>query len=246
MINFSAISNKSITGKILRLFLRLIPKNAVVRILQGPLKHKKWIKGSGVNSYWLGSYELSGQKVFMENLKKGDIVFDIGANVGFYSLLAADIVGSEGKVFAFEPLEENFSCLKKHIEINNYKNIFALKVAVSDQSGAAFLKKEKNASMAHLSDEGINIETISLDDWIQNKKLPIPDFLKIDVEGAELKVLKGAKNFLFQRRPIIFLSVHNKDLNKNCREFLKSLGYHFNVMKEDNLGGASEILAKPR
>lgn len=119
MINFSAISNRSITGKILRFFLWFITQKTTVRILQGPLKNKKWIKGSGVNGYWLGSYESDEQKVFIENLKKGDIVFDIGANVGFYSLLAAEVIGFKGKVFSFEPLPENFKHIKKHIEINN-------------------------------------------------------------------------------------------------------------------------------
>ena len=66
--------------------MRFIPENTKVLILQGRLKGKKWIKGSGVNGYWLGTYELEKQKMFEKNIKRGDVVFDIGANVGIYSL----------------------------------------------------------------------------------------------------------------------------------------------------------------
>lgn len=244
MINFSAISNKSIIGKVLRLFLWLIPQSAIIRILQGPLKNKKWIKGSGVNGYWIGSYESDGQKVFIKNLKKGNVVFDIGANVGFYSLLAAELVGLEGKVFAFEPFEENFNYLKKHIEINNYKNIFSFKAAVSDKSSFAFFKKEESSAMGHFGDGNINVETISLDDWVQNGKLPTPDFLKIDVESAEFLVLKGAQDLLKINHPIIFLSIHSDLLREECFNFLLSMGYNLFPIKEEDLNKANEILAK--
>lgn len=244
MINFSAISDGSIIGKILRFFLRFIPKNTVVRILQGPLKGKKWIKGSGVNGYWLGSYESEEQKIFIENIKKGDVVFDIGANVGFYSLLAAELIGSGGKVFAFEPFEENFNYIKKHMEMNNYKNIFSFGAAVSDKTGLAFFKKEKSAAMGHLGDGDIRVGVISLDEQIKNRKLPIPNFLKIDVEGAEFLVLKGAQNLLKVNHPIIFISIHSDSLREECFNFLLSLGYNLFSIKEKDLNKANEILAK--
>lgn len=240
MINFSAISNKSAIGKILRFFLRFVPKNTAVRILQGPLKGKKWFKNSGVNGYWLGSYELEDQKIFIENLKKSDIVFDIGANAGFYSLLAAELVGQNGKVFAFEPLDENFNYLKKHIEINNYKNIFPFKAAVSDKSGFAFFKKEESTAMSHLGADNsgdFKVETISIDDWVESGKLPIPNFLKIDVEGAEALVLKGAQSMLKKYRPAIFLSLHGEIARKECFAILNDCGYN---LESINDFGASE------
>lgn len=245
MINFSAISNNSIIGKILRLFMEFIPPNTTVRILQGPLRNKRWIKGSGVNGYWLGSYELEGQKMFIENLNKGDIIFDIGANVGFYSLLAAEIVGPSGKVFSFEPLPENFNYLKKHIEINGYKNIFPFQVAVSDKSGLAFLKIEGSNATGHFGSGDIHVETISLDEWIKNNKLPIPNFLKIDVEGAEFLVLSGAENVLKNHKHFIFLTTHGRGVNKDCCQFLISLGYDLEVIKGGDIENASEILVKP-
>jgi FkbM family methyltransferase len=245
MIDFSSISNKSIIGKVLRLLLFLIPSFAVVRILQGRLKGKKWIKGSGVNGYWLGSYELNNQKILSQVLKRGNIFFDIGANAGFYSLLAAEIVGPSGKVYAFEPLPENFNYLKKHIEINGYKNIFPFQAAISDKSGFAFFKKEESAAMGHLgADSGdFKVETISIDDLVESGKLPIPNSLKIDVEGAEILVLKGAINIFKNHHPSIFLATHNKELHDDCINFLKNLGYNLKSISNEDFAKADEIFA---
>ncbi|MEK7087609.1 MAG: FkbM family methyltransferase [Patescibacteria group bacterium] len=245
MINFSKISNKSFFGKLLRGFLTIIPNRMTVRILQGKLKGKKWIKGSGVNGYWLGSYERKQTKIFEKTVNKGDVVFDIGANVGFYSLLAAEIVGSSGKVFSFEPLPENVKFLKKHIEINNYKNIFVFDNAVSDKSGHSFFKKEDSRSLGRLSDSGkFKVEIIAIDDWIASKKLPMPNVMKIDTEGAEMNVLKGAENTLKANRPIIFLSIHSGESHKKCCGYLLSMGYKLEPIGEADMDSADEILAR--
>lgn len=135
MLDFFKTTKDSFLGKFLRKTLDLIPNGSEVRILRGPLRGKKWIKGAGVNSYWLGSYENEKVKIFKKFVKKGRVVFDIGANVGYYSLLAANLVGPSGKVFAFEPLRSNFEHLKKNADINFYRNIFPFEVAVSDKSG---------------------------------------------------------------------------------------------------------------
>ena len=237
MINFSAISNKSLIGKVLRFCLKLIPDNLTVRILQGRLKGKKWIKGSGVNGYWLGSYELEKQKIFVKIIKKGDIVYDIGANVGFYTLLAAELVGLNGKVYAFEPLPRNIFYLKKHIEMNKCNNVEIIEAAVSSKSEKSFFIQRENTFTGYLSKdiEGIEIETISIDDLINKSSLPIPHIIKIDVEGAELEVLKGAKDLIATKKPTIFLSVHTKDIRKKCHQFLKMNTYNLEASTEGDL-----------
>jgi len=245
MINFSKISNKKLIGKILRALLKIIPKGMTVLIVQGKLKGKKWIKGSGVNGYWLGSYESEKVLIFEKTLKKGNILFDIGAHVGFYTLLSAELVGKEGKVFSFEPLMANYEYLKKHIEINNYKNITPFNVAVSDKDGFALFTKGENTSTGHLASDGeTKVRTIVIDDWINNKKLLVPDVLKIDVEGAELTVLKGAINLLNKYHPIIFLSTHSSDIHKKCCNFLLSLGYKLEPLGINVLEKTNEVLAK--
>lgn len=245
MINFSKISNQSVLGKLLRLFLFIIPDNATVYILQGKLKGKKWIKGSGVNGYWLGSYEKEKVKIFEENLKEGDIVFDVGANVGFYSLLAAEIVGSFGSVFSFEPLLQNFNYLKGNIELNKIKNINIFNIAVSSESGLAFFNTNNNRSQGQISKSGkIKVETVKLDEWVDGKKLPLPSVMKIDVEGAEMQVLEGAKSLILQSHPMIFLATHGKDIHEKCCDFLISLGYKLEPIGAENIDETDEILAR--
>jgi hypothetical protein len=107
MIDFSKISKNLAIGKFLRMILGAIPSDMTLFVLQGKLKGKKWIRGAGVHGYWLGTYELKKQEAFEKAVKKGDVVFDIGAHAGFYALLASSLVGESGKVFAFEPLPRN-------------------------------------------------------------------------------------------------------------------------------------------
>ncbi len=106
-VNFSSISNRSLAGRALRIPLRLIPANAPVPILQGPLRGKLWVKGSSDNGCWLGSFEHDKQRLMSSMLQPGDTMFDVGANVGYYTLLASHRVGPDGRVIAFEPLPAN-------------------------------------------------------------------------------------------------------------------------------------------
>lgn len=92
-INFSGIPTKSLPGRLLRQIISLIPDDTVLYILQGPLRGKRWIKGSGVSGYWLGAYELEHQKILSGLLREGDVFYDVGAHVGFFSLLASHLVG---------------------------------------------------------------------------------------------------------------------------------------------------------
>src|SRR5262245_27460113 len=94
-------------GRVIRAPLRLIPKQAVVPSLQGPLSGKRWIVGSGIHRMWLGSYEPSKMGLAAQCVRSGDTVFDIGAHVGIYTLLFSDRVGPTGRVIAFEPAPQN-------------------------------------------------------------------------------------------------------------------------------------------
>jgi len=240
MINISIISNNTLLGKILRLPLKLIPGDCKVFILQGKLIGKKWIKGSGVNGYWLGTYELDKQTLFGKYVKAGDVVFDIGAHVGFYSLLSAQLAGKDGKVFAFEPSPGNFEYLKTHSLINDFSNIEPINAAVSFKDGYSFFSRDKNSSQGHLSGEGdLKVKTVSLDSWVIKERIPLPDVMKIDVEGAEADVLRGAHEILKSRHPVIFLSIHNREAHDSCIRLLNSLKYNFKYLKE---GDETEII----
>jgi hypothetical protein len=99
MTNLSGISSETFIGKMLRVPLRLIPRTLVLPILQGALRGKKWTAGSATHGCWLGSYEYHKQKALQQRLKAGEVVYDIGANVGFYSLLSSVLVGNRARLF---------------------------------------------------------------------------------------------------------------------------------------------------
>jgi FkbM family methyltransferase len=244
-MNFSAISNKSIIGRILRFPLKLIPKNIVMPILQGSLKGKKWITGSANNGHWLGSYEYEEQKLISGTVLKGKVFFDIGAHVGYYSLLTSVLVGDEGKVFSFEPFPNNLEYIQKHLKLNNISNVNVLGVAVSDKHGSIFFSEGPSSSMGKITDNKTDLEVkmIKLDDEINNKRLPIPDYIKIDIEGAEALALRGAESTLSKYHPFIFLSTHGEKVKKECCDFLLSLGYQLNSMDENSLDKTTEVFA---
>ncbi|CEG11098.1 Methyltransferase FkbM (fragment) [groundwater metagenome] len=104
--------------------------------------------------YDIGGYENAETQLFESRIKEGDVVLDIGANIGYYTLIAAKLVGVNGKVYAFEPDPTNFSFLKKSVEINNYKNVICEQKAVSNENGKVKLFLHKFITGAHTIVEG--------------------------------------------------------------------------------------------
>lgn len=225
MINISKTDIRTPLGKILRFPLKLIPDSTVLPILQGSLKGKKWIKGSGINGCWLGTYEIDKQNLFSKYVKPGMIIYDVGANVGFYTLLASILTGSNGKVFSFEPLPENISFLKKHLELNKLSNVNVIEKAASNKVSTVKFNLGENRSSGHISEKGeIKVETISLDELIKQGN-PSPDLIKFDIEGAEYEALIGAKELLKNKKPVIFLATHSIELRTKCLKLLTEFGY---------------------
>jgi len=245
MIDFSAISKKTCAGSFLRLILKLIPSFYIITIKQGIIKGCKWIKGSGVNGYWLGNYEKAEQKIFAQKVKKDDVVFDIGANVGFYSLLASKIVGINGKVYAFEPAPVNLYYLKKHLKLNNCANSIVVVGAVSDKNDMVYFNEGDHAATGHISKDGDStlVPTFYLDKLIEDKMILSPNLMKIDVEGAEFSVLSGGKNMLDKYHPTIFLSTHNQTAHQQCLNLLLSLNYKLASLNNLDIEKTSEVLA---
>ncbi|MCL6622961.1 MAG: FkbM family methyltransferase, partial [Syntrophobacterales bacterium] len=224
--------------------LKLLPSNMVMPIWQGRLKGRKWIVGSSNHGCWLGSYEYEKRLLFESTVKEGSIVFDVGAHVGYYSLLASILVGSAGRVVAFEPLPENVAYLKKHIQLNHLKNVIVIKKAVSDCTGEALFQEGSSRSTGHLSSQGnLKIQTISLDDFVRENPGLAPDYLKIDVEGAELAVLVGARKLLAEKRPTIFLATHGREIHRECCDFLLARGYQLSPIGLKSIEDADGILA---
>lgn len=245
-MNFSGIREKSFVGRALRLPLRLVPPHMKMPILQGKLRGLKWIAGSSNHGCWLGSFEYDKQRAFGARIASGDIVFDIGANAGFYTLLASVLVGPQGRVFAFEPDPRNLRYHEAHLRINGISNVSTIEAAVADFDGIANFDAGPNLSMGHLRADGsIAVRTVSLDALVACGELPAPNSIKIDVEGSEMQVLAGASEVLSKHHPVVFLATHEKDLHHRCCEFLKSLGYCVDRISARALGETDEVLAFP-
>ena len=243
-MNFSIISHKSLLGKIARFPLNLIPPNTIMPVFQGKLRGKKWIVGSHFHGCWLGSYEYNKRIIFEKLVKEGSIVFDIGANVGFYTLLASVLVGPKGRVFAFEPVKRNFFFLKKHLLLNHIVNVSVIKAAVGDSSGTCFFDESSSSGEGHISTKGrIQVKLVNLDNLISKGEIPFPNYIKIDVEGAEMQVLSGARSMLKEIHPTIFLATHGRDIHSRCCNYLTCLGYTLESLRGNKLEDTDEILA---
>lgn len=223
----------------------LIPSLAYPVVI-GPLKGLKFILGSisgpgkGASVYF-NLVEQNQTKEFLNYLKKDSIIFDIGANVGYYTLLASKKIDNSGLVFAFEPAVRNLSFLYRHIQLNKVKNVIVLPFACSNTNSLEVFSFDKDSALGHLENnyitQSINplsstiVNTTTVDNFVEKIGV-IPNIIKIDVEGAELQVLRGAKETLAQQKVTIFLSIHTDQLKIDCLNFLKELGYETKLIDE--------------
>ncbi len=211
---------------------------AVLPIFRGPLKGKRWLVATRSN-FFFGTYEPHQTQLFERYVKPGMVVYDIGAHQGYYSLLSSTLAGEPGMVIAFEPSPDNLARLRRHLELNDCKNVRVIEIAVSDREGTARFETRAGSGVGHLSNDGpLEVRTTRLDALAE--ELPRPDVIKIDVEGAELDVLRGGLKTIESARPVIFLSVHSEELKTQCTEFLAKLNYTLSQVEP------MELLAEPR
>jgi FkbM family methyltransferase len=243
-LNYSAIRNDTLLGALLRLPLRLVPSGMNIPILQGAHRGKKWIVGSSTHGCWLGSYEHDKRRVFEDVVGRGSVVFDIGAHVGFYTILASVLVGPSGRVISFEPLPRNLEYLRRHINLNRLTNITVVDAAVGNKAGRVRFEEGANHSMGRVTAGGhIEVESIRIDQAVSEGTLPAPSCIKIDVEGAELDVLDGACQLLTEERPTILMATHGSQIHEACCSFLTSIGYRLTPLDGRPLERSEEILA---
>lgn len=238
-------SSGSVLGRIARLPLGWLPPDLVVPVLYGPLRGSKWIVGSAHHASWLGSFEYEKQRRIASELKPESVFYDVGANAGLYSLLAARIANS-GKAYAFEPVPRNIWYLRRHLELNRIHNVEMLELAISDQAGTAFFEEGENRFMGHLAPEGkLRVRTATLDSLVFEKRLCPPNIIKMDIEGAELLALRGSSQTFQRYRPALFLATHGCEVHRECCRLLESWRYECRLLgtfSEDR----GEVVAKFR
>jgi FkbM family methyltransferase len=162
-----------------------------------------------------GTYERPIQRVIASNLIPGDVFFDIGANVGFFSLIAARCVGKEGQVYAFEPVPQNANAIVQSGQLNGFDTIRVFPEAVAATTGRAELLLARHVGGAALASAEtppdanghLEVDVTTLDDAIVQRGLRPPTLVKVDVEGAEIDVFRGMTETLRTHRPKIVYEV---------------------------------------
>jgi FkbM family methyltransferase len=208
-----------------------------LRIWNGPLKGYRWrFDASSNNEVILGVWEYNMQSLYARYLRSGDVVFDLGAHHGFLAMLAARIVGERGSVHAFEASVTNFSKMVDNFALNRVSNCTPVHAAVSDHDGyldfSVTVHDNSNtyirSSPYFENQPTVLVPALSLDAYVEASHPPLPDFMKVDVEGAEYEALEGAERLLRAKRPLLYLETHNRHnpgVDEQCLKLLDGLGY---------------------
>lgn len=167
--------------------------------------------------------------ILFKILRRSITCIDVGANIGYYLLLLQKAIGLEGQIFCIEPEPQDLEELKKCVQINQFKNVSIIEAAIGEKDSKEELRFGINALIC-VGDKGdLTVEIKTLDSFIFAK----PDFIKIDVEGYEGKVLLGARNLLKNFRPTLFIEIHPQALPKYGISFkeilLLSKDYYTNI-----------------
>lgn len=189
-----------------------------------------------------GGTEARMQEALSQHLRPGMTFFDLGANIGLFTLLAARLVGEKGKVFSFEPDQENASRLHHNIARNGFTNVTVVEAGVwattgelnfipgpsssPDRAWGKFVRESNGTG-------GVATPCVSLDDFVRDA--PAPDGIKCDVEGAELEALRGAQKLLQKRHPWIVCETHSHENHNGVREFLSRVGYRIETLDDTHL-----------
>ncbi|OQA00073.1 MAG: 2-O-methyltransferase NoeI [Bacteroidetes bacterium ADurb.Bin408] len=190
--------------------------------------------------FFFGHYEVEKEETrFWKSLvKENDIILDIGANIGYYSLMASKRIKG-GKIYAFEPVNQTYAKLIKNIELNNFQNIVPVNKAVSNKEDTIeiYVANNKNTGTSsitnhiHFCGEKQKAVAITIDSFVNENKLPKIDLIKIDVEGAESLVIEGMQESLAKFNPYILIELIDERLKAagssliQIYDFLEKIGY---------------------
>jgi FkbM family methyltransferase len=201
------------------------------------------------SSIWVsGKVEERVQRVVADLLVPEDVFFDIGANLGFFTVLAARLVGPAGRVIAFEPHPDNAERLRRNVELNGFANVTIVRKVVSDTSGRQLLDAASTATAsvttsAGASSEAIDVPAISIDDFLASQPTLAPKLVKIDVEGHEEETLRGMATTLTLHRPLIVCELHAAA--PRIASLLADAGYALDVLDGERLEPGVHVLARP-
>lgn len=222
--------------------LQFLPEFSVT-IPFGKMKGAQWIAKSANPGQIVGRYEPEQEVEFLKLLNDVETLWDVGAHVGWYSILAAKQLEPSASIYSFEPNPHNLHFLKQHKDLNSFQNIKIIEHALSDYDGEAFFTD--NQQQSSLNKSGDFKVSVTTGDQIAQSHGESPDLIKVDVEGAEIEFLNGAKKLITSARPKILLSAHGYKKNDGCLKWFKEHQYTTEHLLQDSDRGDYVIFAKP-
>ena len=212
----------------------LFPHGSHRRVLRGPARGMRFVVEDGIGvSYAIGT-DAAAPRHFAQWVRPGMTVYDVGANKGQMALLFASLVGTAGRVVAFEPAPVEFASLTRNLDMNSLDHVRPVQIAAADVEGElAFAYASDRPTQGKLvdveltytppSDDTIAVRACCLDDMLDEE--PPPNVIKIDVEGAAAAVLRGAVRVLEEAAPPIFLELHGPEEQAGVRDEILTRGY---------------------
>jgi FkbM family methyltransferase len=268
-------------------FLTYLPQpllDAIVRVRRNNLAFRRWSDGvvdrlrgrdvtvrhgvakdlilnSGYSNvsyeFALGALEPDSERAFLTLLRPGMTFYDIGANLGWLSLIAARLVGPSGKVVSFEPLDANVRIVEHNLRANGFENAAVLALALGNVDGSAQFLRSSDPSWGMLASTGFEpgdfvaettVTVRRLDNAVREFHLPPPQTMKIDVEGGEVDVLLGAENTIATFRPLMLVELHGT--NTAVADILRRYHYETSLpgsaVAIENAPGNVHVFAIPR
>lgn len=228
---------------------KLVPRDSLtwVQVQRGPAQGL-WLRLNPRTGkdYFVGGGEPEVQEVLQRHLRPGMTFYDVGANIGFFSMIAARIVGNKGRVVAFEADPEIATRLREHMAQNQFRWVTVVEKAVWSEPKTVYFARTDPATspdrgLGHVATLGegdtIEVTSVTLDEF--SLRYSPPDFIKCDVEGAEVEVFRGAERLLRQKRPPIVCEMHSAGNQRMLVETFQGLGYSCAAC------GTNHILALP-
>jgi FkbM family methyltransferase len=229
----------------------------VYEIAHGPMAGMRWRRRNCLPFwYHLGVYEPETSRFIAAHLKPGDTFWDLGANAGYHTLMAAREVGPTGRVIAVEPDPGTCEILREQLELNGIGNCTIVQAAVSDRAGLTRLVRRAsdprgnalqqidNPAIDNKVGDVVEVPSLTMDDL--SSQHPLPRLIKMDIEGAEVLALPGGRTFLSgaKRPERLLIAVHGEEARDFCRGFVQDLGYK--IEPAPDLDAHSLVAVDPR
>jgi FkbM family methyltransferase len=250
-----------LTGREFQTVIKHLPRTGPVRsnlpngkVLRLRSRGDDWVSNQVFWRGWAG-YEPETTPLFFQFAREAEVVVDVGAYVGFFSLLAA-LANPRSRVFAFEPMSDNVERLRRHIELNGLVNVDVVSAAVSAVDGSAELfhlegdhpcstSLVRDFMSGHSDVQSSVVPTVALDSFLEERGVGRVSLVKLDIETAEPDALEGMRRTLEKDRPPIFCEVLGDDVGAQLQRILEPFGYRFYHLTAEGPLERTAILGHP-